>query len=81
MQLDTVMMLASMTKLLTSISVLQIVEKGLVDLDDDVSSSIPTLAKQQILSGFDDAGQPILKARTNPITLRYVEKQYSCFGY
>ena len=68
---DAVFQLASSTKLLTSIAALQIVEEGLVGLDDDVAGHLPELCEQPILKGFDDDDRPILEKRKNPITLRY----------
>lgn len=67
---DAEFMLASSTKLLTTIVILQAVEKGLVGLDDDVGEKIPELAKQGILKGFDAEDKPILEERKNPLTLR-----------
>lgn len=48
---------------------MQIVERGLIQLDDDVRSLVPELANAQILRGFDD-DKPILESNVNPITLR-----------
>jgi CubicO group peptidase (beta-lactamase class C family) len=56
-----------MTKLLTSIAAMQLVEKGLISLDTDVSPYIPELAAQPILHGFDDNDKPILTQRKNTI--------------
>lgn len=56
---------------MTSIAALQIVEKGLFGLDDDVASQLPELAEQPILKGFDDDDKPILVERKKAITLRY----------
>ncbi|KAI0843294.1 beta-lactamase family protein [Hypoxylon sp. FL0890] len=67
---DTVMGLASMSKLVTTVAALQLVERGLIALDDDVLPLLPTLAKQEILTGFADNGEPITRKRQNPITLR-----------
>jgi len=64
--------MASMTKLITITCFMQLVERGEIDLDDDVRPRIPELAKMQILRGFDDNDKPILEDNTNPITLRYV---------
>ncbi|KAG7137846.1 ML-236A carboxylate methylbutanoyltransferase mlcH like protein [Verticillium longisporum] len=53
--------LASATKLITTIGILQLVERGVVTLDEDVSSHIPILASQQVLTGFpspDRKAQP-----------------------
>ncbi|GLA08906.1 hypothetical protein AnigIFM60653_010705 [Aspergillus niger] len=60
--MSSIMALASMSKLLTIIAALQLVEKRLVDLETDVSSLTPTLASQGILQGLDAAGRP----RTQP---------------
>lgn len=67
---DAEFLLASQTKLLATISALQVVEKGLFGLDDDVASQLPELAEQPIIKGFDDKDEPILEKRKNPITLR-----------
>lgn len=63
-------LIASCTKLMTSISALQCVEKGLVQLDDDVAKHLPELAELDILTGFDSEGKPKTVKRKNPITLR-----------
>lgn len=70
MEKDTVFVMASMTKLITTIAALQLVERGLVALDQDVSPQLPVLAAQPILAGFGDDGVPVLKTREKPITLR-----------
>ena len=70
MTLDTIMFTASCTKLLTTIAALQCVERGLVTLDEDTSARLPELGSQKILTGFDEAGEPVLLDRKNPITLR-----------
>ena len=60
-----------MTKILTSKAVMQIVERGLVGLDDDVRGLVPELASMQVLRGFDDKGEPLLEQNEQQITLRY----------
>ncbi|KAG9597809.1 beta-lactamase family protein, partial [Aureobasidium melanogenum] len=67
LQLNSILFLASMTKLLTSIAAMQIIEKGLISLDTDVGTYIPELASQPILHGFDDNDKPILTERKNAI--------------
>ena len=67
---DAVFMLASQTKLLTTIAALQLVERGHFSLDEDVSNSLPELGGLSIITGFDDEDKPILVKRKNPITLR-----------
>jgi CubicO group peptidase (beta-lactamase class C family) len=69
--LDSTFILASCTKLMTSISALQCVERGLFGLDVDVSSVLPELKDIQIITGFDEStGEAIMKKAENKITLR-----------
>ena len=71
MELNTVLSLASCTKLMTAISALQCVERGLLVLDEDVSQLLPEIGKYGIITGFDDAtAQPIVSQKKNQITLR-----------
>lgn len=65
----------SMTKLVTSIAVLQLVENELVGLDDDLSSLMPEMAAIPILSDGE------LRMGENPVTLRALLTHTSGFGY
>ena len=80
-QADTILMLASGTKLLTTIAVLQLVEQGALQLDENIEKYVPEFAKQQILTGFADDGTPQLKPRTKPITLRHLLTHSSGASY
>jgi CubicO group peptidase (beta-lactamase class C family) len=53
---DSVCWITSMTKLLTAVSVMQLVEKGKLGLNDDLGELIPQLSKVEVLKGFDDDG-------------------------
>jgi methyl acetate hydrolase len=72
---DHIFRIFSMTKLVTSIAAMQLVEKGLVNLDDDLSAILPNIAQIPILSN----GQ-LMEAK-NPITLRHLLTHTSGFGY
>jgi CubicO group peptidase (beta-lactamase class C family) len=61
-----------MTQLITATCLLQLVERGLVTLSEDLRPRVPQLAALQILKGFNDNDEPILEDNTKPITLRYV---------
>ncbi|KAI1461199.1 beta-lactamase family protein [Annulohypoxylon moriforme] len=78
---DSVLALASMSKLITSVAAAQLIEKGLVTLDEDLSPLLPSLAKQEILTGFSDDGTPITRKRKNPITLRTLLTHSSGIAY
>lgn len=71
---DSVSFLASMTKLITSIAVLQVVEKGLVGLDDDLATLISEFKGLELLTGFDEEGKPTYGKHIKPISLRYVQR-------
>ncbi|QVM12572.1 hypothetical protein D8B26_007193 [Coccidioides posadasii str. Silveira] len=67
---DDIMMIFSLTKLMTSIAVLQCVERGLIQLDDDVAQILPDLAALEILEGHNsDTREWILRKRKNAINL------------
>jgi CubicO group peptidase (beta-lactamase class C family) len=49
---------------------MQLVERGLIGLDDDARPHVPELAAMQILRGFDADEKPVLEDNETPITLR-----------
>lgn len=60
-----------MTKLITAVCLLQLVDKGLLSLDEDVRSHLPLVKEMQILTAPDEAGKPPgLKENEKPLTLR-----------
>lgn len=69
---DTIFAIASMTKPVTSVAAMQLVERGLVSLDEPVSRHLPELANMQVLNGFNLAGEPVLRPARTPITLRHL---------
>jgi CubicO group peptidase (beta-lactamase class C family) len=78
---DTLFWMASCTKALTSVAALQLVEDGLIGLDDPVGRWLPQLAAPKVLKGFDAAEKPILEPATQPITLRRLLSHTSGFAY
>lgn len=82
MGMDTTMWIASCTKLMTAISVMQCVEKGLLDLDADVTTILPEWKEVKILKGFEEgSGKPILEAAKKRINLRMLMTHSSGLGY
>src|SRR6266436_4211686 len=81
MTLDTIFRLASMTKAVTSVAALQLVEQGKLQLDQPIAHVLPELAAPQVLEGFDDAGAPRLRPVKRPITLRHLLTHTAGFGY
>lgn len=81
MQSDTVLAIASMTKLMTTIAALQLVERGAVTLDEDVTGHLEVLGRQNVIKGFQSDGTPIVEKRAHPITLRQLLTHSSGVGY
>jgi CubicO group peptidase (beta-lactamase class C family) len=87
LQTDSVLWIASLTKLVTSIACMIAVEKGLITLDQDVRGIVPELKDLDQLVGFKDheigeiSRKPILTKVTSPITLRQLLSHQSGFAY
>ena len=69
---DSIFAIASMTKAVTTVAALQLVEQGKVSLDEPVSRLLPKLANLQVLDGFDPSGKPVLRPAKTPVTLRHL---------
>lgn len=63
--------IASATKFITSIAVMQCVESGLLDLDADISCILPEWKHPKILIGFNEKDEPQFRPAKRPLTLRY----------
>jgi CubicO group peptidase (beta-lactamase class C family) len=70
MDLNATFIMASCTKLMTTIAAMQCVERGLINLDDDVSTVLTELKDIKILTGFKDKKVPLFVPAKNKITLR-----------
>ena len=81
MTIDTIFRIASMTKAITSVAAMQLVEAGRLSLDEPVPTIDPTIAEPQVLQGFSPAGEPILRPATRPITLRHLLTHTAGFTY
>lgn len=81
MSTDTVGLIASMTKALTATAVMQLVERGRLDLESPAARWLPELGEVQVLEGFDAGGAPRLRPPKRAITLRHLLTHTSGFGY
>jgi CubicO group peptidase (beta-lactamase class C family) len=72
---DAIFAIASMTKPITSVAVMQLVEAGRVKLDEPAASYVSELKSVQVL----EAGT--LRAPKTPITVRHLLSHTSGFGY
>lgn len=66
---DDIFRIYSMTKTVTSVAVLLLMEEGRLSLEDPVSRHLPALAGLQVLAG-GGADAPVLRAPARPVTLR-----------
>jgi CubicO group peptidase (beta-lactamase class C family) len=78
---DTVFRIASMTKMVTAIAALQLVEQGRLALDAPVPDIDPALSAPLVLEGFDAAGAPRLRPARRKITLRHLLSHTAGFSY
>lgn len=69
---DTVVWIASMTKAITAAAVMQLVERGQLQLDAPAADVVPALAQAQVLTGFDASGTPQLRAPKRAMTLKHL---------
>jgi CubicO group peptidase (beta-lactamase class C family) len=80
MQKDSIVRIYSMSKLVTSVAVLMLMEEGRFNLDDPVSRYVPELAHPRVfVSGTADA--PVLADARQPITIRHLLTHTSGYMY
>ncbi|KAG6290961.1 hypothetical protein E4U46_001449 [Claviceps purpurea] len=72
---------ASLTKLVTTVAVMQLVEQRRLSLDQDVRPLVPELQDARILRRFDEHDKPIYEANNQPITLRQLLTHTSGANY
>jgi len=81
MREDTLFQIASMTKAVTSVAAMQLVEQGRLSLDSDIGTVLPDLANPQVMLGTGSDGKPQLRAAKGPITLRHLLTHTAGLGY
>ena len=81
MREDTLFQIASMTKAVTSVAAMQLVEQGRLSLDADIGTVLPDLANPQVMLGTGPDGKPQLRPAKGPITLRHLLTHTAGLGY
>ena len=80
MTMRTLFRLASMTKLVTAVAVMQLVDEGRLDLDVEVEHVLPEFGELPVLSGFD-GDVPLLRAPSRGATVRELVAHTSGLSY
>ncbi len=81
MRRDDIFRMASMTKALTVVSVMQLYERGLLFLDDDVSKYIPAFKNPRILQEIHEDSSFSAVSSSRGITIRQLLTHTSGIGY
>jgi len=79
MRADAIMRIQSMTKVITAVAALRLVESGRLGLDESVEEWLPELANGRVLSSSTGALQDTVPAR-RAITLRHLLTNASGYG-
>ena len=77
---DTMFWIASMTKAVVSVAVLQLIERGALGLEQPVADILPAFGELPILDGFD-GDVPRLRPAVAPVTVRHLLTHTSGCGY
>jgi methyl acetate hydrolase len=79
---DAIFVIASMTKPVTSVAILQLYEQGKLKLDDPVSKYLPGFDKPQVITKFNEAdGTVQTRPAKTVMTLRHLLTHTSGIGY
>src|SRR6185312_2783543 len=79
---DALFRIASMTKPVTSVALMQLVEQGRIGLDDPASKYLPELAELKVFESFDPAtGAYKVRPTSRPATVRHFLTHTSGLAY
>ena len=81
MTVDSLFWIASLTKAVTAVAAMQMVEQGRVGLHQPLGAIVPKLANPQVLEGFGADGQPILRPARREVTLHDLLTHTSGYVY
>ena len=80
MEKDTIARVYSMSKIITSVAVLTLLEDGRFNLEDPVATYIPELKNARVFTG-GTADQPVLTNARSPITIKHLLTHTAGYTY
>ena len=82
MAADSIFRIASMTKPVTSVAVMMLVQEGDLGLDDPVAKYLPAFAEKPVIASFNAADKTYTtRPASGPITVRHLLTHTSGLGY
>jgi methyl acetate hydrolase len=82
MEVDTIFRIASMTKPVTSVAVMMLVQEGDIGLDDPIADYLPSFESARVLETFDAVTRHYTsRPAARPITVRHLLTHTSGLGY
>lgn len=82
MSVDTIFRIASMTKPITSVAIMMLVEEGKLSLDDPVAKFLPQFGKWPVIARFDNTHATYsARPAAGSLTLRHLLTHTAGFGY
>jgi len=78
---DTIYRIYSMTKPVTAVAMLMLVEEGAISLDDPITTVFPELAGLEVLTGPDDGGVYSTEPLSRAPTVRELMSHQAGFAY
>jgi len=81
MREDALFRIHSMTKPLTSVAALMLIDEGQLRLDDPVARYVPAFTAPQVITKVNADGTPATRAARLPITIRHLLTHTSGIGY
>ncbi len=79
---DSIFRIASMTKPVTSVAVMMLVQEGDIGLDDPVSDYLPAFEDEQVIESFNPADKTYTaRPASGPMTIRHLLTHTSGLGY
>ena len=81
MRADALFRIHSMTKPITSVAALMLVDEGRLDLEAPVSAYLPAFAAPQVITAMNADGTAVTRPAKNPLKVRHLLTHTSGIGY